>query len=200
MRTRRTPRSAFSCLVACLGVVACLTIAACGSDDGAGNPDSALTLEEATAPLPESAPPQLAGLRDQANELLGGGSGAYEDRIAELRGFPVVVNKWASWCGPCRLEFPYFQAQAERRAEEVAFLGVGSNDSEGALETFLGQLPLPYPTYLDPDQEIADRLGGLTTAFPATAFYDAKGELVYTHSGQYRSAEDLADDIKRYAR
>ena len=71
-------------------------------------------------------------------------------------------------------EFPYFQTQATKRGAEIAFLGVGSNDSEDALATFLEELPLPYPSYLDPDQEIAKELGGTTAAFPATAFYDSK--------------------------
>jgi cytochrome c biogenesis protein CcmG/thiol:disulfide interchange protein DsbE len=111
----------------------------------------------------------------------------------------VVVNKWASWCGPCRLEFPHFQSQAQERGGEVAFLGVGANDSVPALETFLEQLPLPYPSYYDPDLEIARELGGPTQAFPATAFYDSRGELVFTKPGPYTDEADLAADIERYA-
>ena len=68
------------------------------------------------------------------------------------------------------------------------------------LATFLEQLPLPYPSYLDPDQEIAAELGGPTQAFPATAFYDSSGELVYTHNGLYADEADLAADIDRYAK
>ena len=80
-----------------------LVLAACGSDDGAGNPDSELSAQQATAPL-EGAPPQLVEIREQANELLDGGTEAFEGRLAELQGTPVVVNKWESWCGPstCR--------------------------------------------------------------------------------------------------
>ncbi|MDP9187614.1 MAG: TlpA family protein disulfide reductase, partial [Actinomycetota bacterium] len=147
----------------------------------------------------EGAPPALAAVREQANELLDGGDEAFQQRLDQLQGTPVVVNKWASWCGPCRLEFPYFQSQATERGSEVAFLGVGGNDSEAALATFLEQLPLPYPTYVDPDLEIAKELGGLTQAFPATAFYDSSGELVFTYNGSYTSEEDLAADIDRYA-
>jgi hypothetical protein len=77
---------------------------------------------------------------------------------------------------------------------------VGSNDSEARLGDFLEQLPLPYPTYNDPDFEIAKQLGGPSQALPATAFYDSSGELVFTHSGPYSDAPDLAADIERYAR
>lgn len=182
------------------GLALALGAAACGAEgEDVGNPESNLSIEEATAPL-EGASPELTAVRDQANELLEGGTGAYDERLAELEGTPVVVNKWASWCGPCRAEFPYFQNQASERGGEIAFLGVGSNDSEDALATFLEQLPLPYPSYLDPDQEIARELGGTTAAFPATAFYDSSGELVFTHNGLYSSEEDLAADIDQYAR
>jgi thiol-disulfide isomerase/thioredoxin len=180
-------------------LLAAAALNACGGDEGAGNPDSELTLEQATAQL-EGAPPQLAAIRAQANQVLDEGAEGFEARLAELEGTPVVVNKWASWCGPCRLEFPWFQKQAASRAKEVAFLGVGANDSEAALETFLEELPLPYPTYYDPDFEIAKELGGPTKVLPATAFYDRKGELVYTHAGVYENEQELAADIDRYAR
>jgi thiol-disulfide isomerase/thioredoxin len=172
-----------------------LAVAGCGNGD-AGNPDSGLTPEEAQAPL-EDAPPQLAAIRDQANELLGGGNDAFKQRLEELKGTPVVVNKWASWCGPCRLEFPFFQAPAEERGTEVAFLGIVTNDSEDAAATFLEELPLPYPSYLDPDSVIAREIKSI--AFPATAFYDRAGELVFTKQGQYEDEAALAADIERYA-
>ena len=175
-----------------------IALAACGSDEGAGNPESALSAEEATAPL-DGAPPRLAAIRDQGNELLDGGEDAFGRRLEALRGTPVVVNKWASWCGPCRLEFPLFQAQASERGAEIAFLGVDSDDSEDAAATFLEQLPLPYPSYLDPDSEIAATIGAPAN-FPATAFFDSSGELAYTRQGGYREEADLAADIDRYAR
>jgi cytochrome c biogenesis protein CcmG/thiol:disulfide interchange protein DsbE len=177
-------------------VLAALALAGCGGDD-AGNPDSSLTPEEAQAPL-EDAPPQLAAIRDQANDLLDGGTDAFKQRLDELEGTPVVVNKWASWCGPCRLEFPFFQSQASERGSEIAFLGVVSNDSEDAAATFLEELPLPYPSYLDPGQDIGREIDSI--AFPATAFYDRTGELVYTQQGQYEDEAELAADIDRYAR
>ncbi len=105
--------------------------------------------------------------------MLDGGTDAFKERLAELEGTPVVVNKWASWCGPCRLEFPFFQSQADERGSEIAFLGIVSNDSEDAAATFLEELPLPYPSYLDPDQDIAREIESI--AFPATAFYDRSG-------------------------
>jgi cytochrome c biogenesis protein CcmG/thiol:disulfide interchange protein DsbE len=166
---------------------------------GAGNPDSRLSLSQATEPL-QKASPQLASLRGQANQLLEGGTDAFDQRLQQLHGFPVVVNKWASWCGPCRLEFPWFQSLAERRGRQIAFLGVNANDSDGSARTFLSELPLPYPSYTDPDLKIAQDLGGPPQAFPTTTFYDRSGKQVFTHPGVYADEEDLIADVNRYAR
>ena len=175
-------------------------LGACGSsEEGAGNPDSRLSSAEAGRALPDGAPAALVALREQANEILGGGAEAFESRLAELRGNPVVVNKWASWCGPCRFEFPFFQELAMARGHEIAFLGVDSDDSEDAAQTFLEELPLPYPSYSDPDQAIAASVDA-EREFPATVFIDSDGELVFVHRGGYASQEDLAADIERYAR
>ena len=191
-------RSAILPGVALAGLCA-LVLAACGSDDGAGNPDSELSTEQATAPL-EGAPPQLAAIREQANELLDGGTEAFDQRLAELQGTPVVVNKWASWCGPCRLEFPFFQSQADQRGAEVAFLGV-------ALRRLRGRgrhLPrrscrCPTPPTSTPTRTSRPRSRRPRTS-PRPRFYDASGELVYTHQGGYADEEELAADIDRYAR
>ena len=142
-------------------------------------------------------PPRLAAIRAQANQILDGGLEAYDARIEQLRGLPIVVNNWGSWCGPCRLEFPDFQSVALDRGGQVAFLGVDSDDSEGAATTFLEQLPLPYPSYSDPDFDISDQLD-VGRRLPATAFYDRSGEIVHTKIGVYTSAEQLNADIDRY--
>jgi thiol-disulfide isomerase/thioredoxin len=178
--------------------MAAIALGACGAGDGAGNPDSRLSLEEATRPL-QNAPAPLVEVREQANELLAGGTEAFEARLRALRGTPVVVNKWASWCGPCRLEFPFFQDQAIERGDRIAFLGVDSDDSEGAARTFLDQLPLPYPSYSDPESRIAELIEA-ELGFPSTVIYDSSGEIAYKRPGGYADESELAADIDRYAR
>jgi thiol-disulfide isomerase/thioredoxin len=145
------------------------------------------------------APPPLASLHRQANELLPGGLEAFDARLKDLRGHPVVVNKWASWCGPCREEFPWFQDISAKLGKRVAFLGVNSKDSSAAARTFLGEFPVPYPSYSDPGEDIATAIKA-AVGFPGTAFYDRSGQLVYTRQGQYGSEAALAADIRRYAR
>jgi thiol-disulfide isomerase/thioredoxin len=184
--------------IALIALAASVALAACGSGSGAGNPDSELTKDEAMAALPDGSPPQLVAIREQASDLLGGGRDAYDQRLEELRGTPVVVNKWASWCGPCRTEFPYFQTAAHARGDEIAFLGVDGNDSEDSAAQFLTELPLPYPSYLDPDQDISGSFDGPTKAFPSTYFYDRDGKVVHTKFGDYKSEQELTDDIANY--
>src|SRR5262249_12049699 len=146
----------------------------------------------------KGSPPKLAALHKQSDELLSGGTTAFEKQLKELRGFPVVVNKWASWCGPCRSEFPFFQSASAKDSTQVAFLGVNSNDGENSAKDFVDEFPVPYPSYVDADQSIA-KLIGAPQAFPATAFYASNGKRVFVHQGTYASEKELAADIKRYA-
>ena len=159
------------------------------SDLGGQHPDYAKALA--------GSPPLLAALHEQANDLLPGGAEAYEKRIAELRGYPVVVNVWASWCGPCRFEFPVLQKLSAKYGRKVAFLGVNAEDSNDAAATFLREEPVPYPSYTDPDKEIFDSLGAI--GLPDTAFYDESGELVYLKQGPYAEDSELEADVRRYA-
>jgi cytochrome c biogenesis protein CcmG/thiol:disulfide interchange protein DsbE len=176
-----------------LVAIALTAATGCGEDGEAGggdHPDYATALA--------GAPPRLAAIHEQENELLGGGLDAYEGRIEALRGYPVVVNVWASWCGPCRLEFPFFQRLSARFGKRVAFLGLDSEDSDEAAERFLGEAPVPYPSYTDPDEEIKNSIGA-RFGLPDTAFYDRAGELVFLKQGPYDEEEELHADIERYA-
>lgn len=164
----------------------------CGSSSESGNgshPDYAQALA--------GSPPPLAALHKQANDLLPGGQEAFEKRIAGLRGYPVVVNVWASWCVPCRQEFPVLQKLSARYGKKVAFLGLNSEDSDDAAATFLREEPLSYPSYTDPRKSIAESIG--VVGFPDTAFYDRSGKLLYLKQGPYGSDSELEADVRRYA-
>ncbi len=163
-------------------------------DPGAGNPTSAATDYEAAL---AGAPKPLADLYAQGDAILDGGRERLETTLESVRGYPAIVNVWASWCGPCRFEFPFLQSVAADRGDRIAFVGVDSDDSIEAAETFLEELPLPYPSISDPDAEMFDayKLRGL----PGTAFYDESGELVYVHQGVYADEDQFAADIDKYA-
>ena len=167
-----------------------LAASGCGSAESGGTHPN---YEKALA----GSPPQLAALHQEANELLPGGLDAFERRIDSLAGYPVVVNVWASWCGPCRYEFRALQDLSAAYGKRVAFLGVDSQDSEDAAQTFLREEPVPYPSYSDPNEEIADELGG--RGLPVTAFYDRAGELVFLQQKPYVEHGELRADIERFA-
>jgi thiol-disulfide isomerase/thioredoxin len=164
-----------------------------GGDTGDG---SSFDLRAAREQLAGS-PPALAKLHDRSNQLLDGGPQAFERQLAALEGHPVVINKWASWCGPCRAEAPILQSQAVEHGRRVAFLGVDWRDASADARGFLDRHPLPFPSFEDRDGEIARALK-LTNNIPVTLFLDARGEVAYLHQGGYRSEEDLAADIDRY--
>lgn len=189
MTTRPTLRTVLFALA-----LAALAASGCGSSEdgdlGAKHPDYERALAGSPAPL--------AALHAQANELLPGGTNAYEERIAALAGYPVVVNIWASWCGPCRFEFPTLQKLSARYGKRVAFLGVNSQDSDSQAEAFLAEAPVPYPSYVDPGKGLIESLGGLG-GLPDTAFYDRDGELLYLKQGPYVEDSELEDDVRRYA-
>lgn len=161
-----------------------------GGDYGGQHPHYAKALA--------GSPPPLAALHSQADRLLPGGPAAFEKRIAALEGYPIVVNVWASWCGPCRFEFPTLQTLSAEYGKRVAFLGVNSQDSDDAARTFLAEAPVPYPSYTDPDKKITDSLGA-TLGLPDTAFYDRAGKLVYLKQGPYTDEAHLRADIRHYA-
>ena len=178
-------------------LIACLTVVVgCGqSTPRSASPRSPRAERAAFA----HAPPPLAALHRQANRLLDGGPAGFEAQLRALRGYPVVVNKWASWCPPCRAEFPLFQRESLRLAGQVAFIGVDSNDNDPAARRFLRRLPLTYPSYRDPKLGIAASFHGVE-AFPTTAFYDRSGRLRFVHLGYYAARHTLAADVARYAR
>ncbi len=159
---------------------------------------ASLPLAKAKARL-EGSPPPLAALHDQSSELLGGGSTAFVKRLRALRGYPVVVNKWGSWCPPCRAEFPHFQRQAAKRGKQIAFLGVDGQDNDKSARRFLAKFPVAYPSYVDDDLKIGKYLQAVN-AFPSTVFYDRKGGVAYIKQGSYPDERSLARDIRRYAR
>jgi cytochrome c biogenesis protein CcmG/thiol:disulfide interchange protein DsbE len=147
-----------------------------------------------------AAPPAgtLADLRRQAARLLPGGAAALTQRIAALRGHPIVINAWASWCPPCRAEFPLFAAAARRYGGQVAFLGLDTSDSDGHARTFLATHPIPYPSYSDDESHAAHTLGRLQ-GLPTTVFLDRRGKLRFAHTGAYHGLAALEDDIAAHA-
>jgi cytochrome c biogenesis protein CcmG/thiol:disulfide interchange protein DsbE len=139
----------------------------------------------------------LAANRAQANQLIDGGEEALDAKLAELRGHPVVVNQWGSWCPPCRAEFPFFGESAAAHEGEIAFVGVDIQDDRDAAEDFLAELPVPYPSVFDPDAEAVFSLGWGQSS-PTTWFIDGGGEIVHQRPGAYVDRAELEADIEAF--
>lgn len=106
---------------------------------------------------------------------------AFRSLLGDLRGTPVVVNLWASWCGPCTREMPLLAlAAADHR--DVQFLGVDTLDSRSGAEDFIAEHAVPFPSLFDPDGAIRTDLAG--NGLPITVFFDADGNQVAKVDGE----------------
>ena len=115
-----------------------------------------------------------------------------EVKLSDFKGKGVVLNFWASWCGPCKSEMPHFQEAFEEYGEEVQFLMVNMSDPFGDpradSDSFLADGGYSFPVYYDTMAECAYGYG--VTGIPMTFFIDKDGNLVSGKSGMI-SAEDL---------
>lgn len=116
-----------------------------------------------------SLPPAVAGL-----------AAAFRDgdvALDELRGYPLVLNFWASWCDPCREEAPTLERGWIRDAREgVVYMGLNMQDLSGDGRAFIEEFGVTYPSIRDPGREVADSYG--LTGIPETFFIDASGQVV----------------------
>ena len=177
-----------------------------GSADGASAASGASagdrdTATDARDPRSDAArPPRSALARNaaDANRFVGDGPTALERRLAELKGHPVVVNLWASWCAPCRFEFPFFAAATKRHAARVGFVGVDVMDSRDLAQSFVEEQPPGFPSIYDGDGKAARSFDG-PRAMPTTYFLGREGRVVHAKLGGYARAAELERDIRRYA-
>jgi cytochrome c biogenesis protein CcmG/thiol:disulfide interchange protein DsbE len=158
---------------------------------------STLTLAQMRARLSGS-PPALAGLHAQASEILPGGLPALRARLATLRGTPIVINKWASWCEPCRAEFGVFQRVSVSRGRQVAFIGIDSGDySQADARAFLRAFPVSYPSFYDHSGQAGLAITD-STFTPVTVFFNRSGG-EFIRQGPYLSVAKLEQDVRLYA-
>lgn len=149
--------------------------AACGprGEGGAAGPalGSVPAVNAARAPL----------LPERADALPDFDPARFDALLGQLRGTPVVVNIWGSWCGPCRSEAPLLARAHAEHGREVQFLGVDILDSRPSARGFIAEFGWRFPSVFDPAGAIRDALGFLGQ--PATVFYDRRGEPVLTWQG-----------------
>lgn len=177
-----------------IAVAVAFAVAGCG----AAQPRNQAPAPSAVHAAFVGSPAALTALHAEGSQLLGGGRRAFKARLSALRGHPVVVNAWASWCPSCRDEFPLFQTAAVRLGRHVAFLGVDTLDQAGDARAFLRRYPVAYPSYEDGSGAIARSMVPIQ-GVPMTIFFDAHGRMTYFHQGPYRTEQQLVADVARYA-
>jgi thiol-disulfide isomerase/thioredoxin len=192
-----TPKRSLLALAA-LGVLAVLIVGLTQSGGSApATGRSGLSLAQMQARLAGS-PRPLAALHAEGSTILSGGLGALRARLSDLHGRPVVINKWASWCQPCRAEFGVFQRVSLARGRQVAFIGIDSGDSSRAsAAAFLRSFPVSYPSYYDPSGHAGETITD-SSFTPVTVFYDSRGSQ-FIHQGPYTTTAKLEEDVRRYA-
>lgn len=185
----------FACL-AVAGLIAVGVAQLPHSSSTTGTP-AQLTAAQVNALLAGS-PPALAALHRQGGALLEGGARALHARLAALQGYPVVINKWASWCVPCKEEFGAFQHASAAYGRRVAFIGIDSEDPKRAdALAFLKSFPVSYPSYYDSSGALGEQITG-SPFIPVTLFIGRDGHQ-FPRQGQYPSTAKLELDIRRYA-
>jgi cytochrome c biogenesis protein CcmG/thiol:disulfide interchange protein DsbE len=108
-------------------------------------------------------------------------------RLADLRGRPVVLNFWASWCGPCVEEFPLLRrASAEHADEGLAVVGIVWRDRSEAARDFLLRNGATWPAAMDPGERVASAYGILGP--PETYFIDREGRIAARQFGPITEA------------
>jgi cytochrome c biogenesis protein CcmG/thiol:disulfide interchange protein DsbE len=116
--------------------------------------------------------------------------------LTQLKGTPVVLNFWATWCGPCWEEHPVLVANAKMQPN-VRFLGVVFQDSEEKINNFLQQRGSSYPTVVDDRGQTAMAYG--VGGVPETFFLDANGVIVAKFSGPM-SSDILQENLRKVLR
>jgi thiol-disulfide isomerase/thioredoxin len=107
--------------------------------------------------------------------------------LDELKGRPILVNFWATWCAPCKLEMPAIQAYATQYADELVVLPINADDDPAAIQKFVDDLGLTMPVYVDKGGKVENLFHIL--GLPTTYFIDQDGNLKIQHVGVMTEAQ-----------
>ena len=174
--------------IAALCVLA-LFLAGCGSKEKSDdtNPKKGSPTQSTEAPAPsielsENTAPDFVVYNDNADAV----------KLSDFFGKPIVLNFWASWCGPCKSEMPAFQQAYEDLGGQVQFLMVNVGELVDEATNFLSTTGYTFPVLFDVNGAAA--YAYQISAIPATFFINAQGEIVNSHVGAM-SQSDLLEAI-----
>lgn len=117
-------------------------------------------------------------------------------RLSEYRGKVVLVNDFASWCGPCLAETPHLVETFEANQDKAIFIGLNLGESKSAVETYRDDFAIPYPLVLDPDGRLAEIYRPI--GIPTSWFIDPDGVIRYVHAGPMTGSfiQQVLDAVK----
>ena len=121
-------------------------------------------------------------------------------RLSDLRGNVVMMNFWASWCGPCRQEMPLLD-QLSQRYEAAGFklLGINVEADKAAADGLLREIPVSFPILYDPTSKVSEMYK--VEAMPTTVLIDCDGNMNYLHRGYVPGDEKIyRDRVKKLLR
>lgn len=116
--------------------------------------------------------------------------------LADLKGQVVLINFWATWCGPCRKEMPLLE-QIQKKYASLGFtmLGINVEEDTRLMDTFLKDVPVSFPILLDPANGVSKLYDVM--AMPSTVIVDRKGNVRYIHQGYQPGDESRYQDMIR---
>ncbi len=191
-------------IVIAMGAVAIailIVMLAPGADNGgappAGSPKGNLTGSPNSAADDAAADAKVAGKKAPLDFTLKDMNGV-DVKLAAFKGKPIVMNFWATWCGPCRAEIPSLvelQKQYGDEGQDVVILGISVDDPVEKLKPYASQMKMNYPVLVGNGRDDVQDAFGPLWGIPVTVFIDRDGRIAKKHSG-IASKEQFEQEIK----
>ena len=116
--------------------------------------------------------------------------------LSDFRGSPILLNFWATWCGPCRQEMPFIQGIFEEQtSENLVILAVNIGENSAAVKNFMQSGNYSFPVLLDTDQDVA--LEYNVRAIPTTFFIDKDGIIQVIKMGAFPNMIEIKKDLSK---
>jgi thiol-disulfide isomerase/thioredoxin len=198
---RKPSKVAVFIAMAAVAIAILIVMLAPGSDNPASSPaagaGSNLTGSPNTAAEDAAADAKVAGKAAPLNFTLKDMNGV-DVKLASFKGKPIVMNFWATWCGPCRAEIPSLvelNKQYGEAGKDVVILGISVDDPIEKLKPYASQMHMNYPVLVGAGRDDVQDAFGPLWGIPVTVFIDRDGKIAKKHSG-IASKEQFEQEIK----
>jgi len=114
--------------------------------------------------------------------------------LSDLRGQPVFLKFWGTWCGYCRWQMPFVQAAFEEKGEEIAFIAIDVAESSGTVEQYVDDNGIGFTVVLDRDKAVAGDYN--IRYYPTMVFIDERGVITHIRLGAFMDSEELMAELE----